>query len=290
MPPPAGHYAAYPGHYGGYYAASSRESRMRAAAEELEQQQQQQQQQVSKLSVLWTTGFERIDQLEEATEFADTKMSKLLQCFRLTQSFVEENQQEQAAEHEAVREELSNTKVVLARTRQQLSALGAAMEAMQSKMQLAVPQAVREHASSVEHQMAEMRDEMREICVRGASEMQEAQAAATASLEARLGKVEEGLAAQARGSARLLEELEAQREALGKVGDEVAVHCAGQQEMASVVASALEQARPAPALPSPSPPFVPTPLCLPSAQGLAGTPLRCPGRVRGGCDPTVGWG
>ena len=263
---------------------------MRAAAEELEQQQQEQQQQVSKLGILWTTGFERLDQLEEAAEFADTKMSKLLQCFRLTQSFVEENQQEQAAEHEAVREELSNTKVVLARTRQQLSALGAAMEAMQSKMQLAVPQAVREHASSVEHQMAEMRDEMREICVRGASEMQEAQAAATASLEARLGKVEEGLAAQARGSARLLEELEAQREALGKVGDEVAVHCAGQQEMASVVASALEQARPAPALPSPSPPFVPAPLCLPSAQGLAGTPLRCPGRVRGGCDPTVCWG
>ena len=222
---------------------------MRAAAEELEQQQQQQQQQVSRLGLLWTTGFERLDQLEEATESTDTKMSKLLQCFRLTQSFVEEKQQEQAAEHEAVREELSETKVVLARTRQQLSALGAAMEEMQSKMQVAVPDAVREHASAVEQQMAELRDEMRALCVRGASEMQEAQAAATASLEARLEKVEEGLAAQARGAARLLEELVAQREALGRVGDEVAVHCAGQQEVASAVASALEQARPALALP-----------------------------------------
>ena len=47
------------------------------------------------------------------------------------------------------------------------------------------------HASTVEQQMAELRDEMRALCVRGASEMQEAQAAATASLEARLEKVEE---------------------------------------------------------------------------------------------------
>ena len=249
--PPQGHYAAYPGHYGGYYAASSRESRMRAAAEELEQQQQEQQQQVSKLGILWTTGFERLDQLEEAAEFADTKMSKLLQCFRLTQSFVEEKQQEQAAEHEAVREELSDTKLVLARTRQQLSALGLAMEEMQSGFKAAVPHAVQEHASSVEHQMAEMRHEMRQLCVRGAAEMQEEQAAATAGLEARLGKVEEGLAAQARGSARLLEELVAQREALGRVGDEVAVHCAGREEMASAVASALEQVHPTPALPLP---------------------------------------
>ena len=139
---------------------------MRAATEGLEQQQQQQQLQVSKLAVLWSTGFERLDQLEAVTEFADTKMSKLLNCLRLTQSFVEEKQQEQAQEHEATREDLGNARVVLARTRQQLSSLCTAMEEVQTSMQAAVRHAVREHASSadelLDQRLAAMRKEMRD--------------------------------------------------------------------------------------------------------------------------------
>ena len=204
-------------------------------------------------------------------------MSKLLNCVRLTQDFVEQRQQEHAVQMAEVRQELRDTRATLARTRHQLASQGVALEQMHVAMQAAVRHAIGEHAKAVEEQMeqqtATLRQEMQQLY--GAKA--EAEAEAAARVEARLSALEEGLVAHAQQAAGLREEVAAQREAVGQVKEEVAVQgretAAVEQLQAALTAALARPAAPAPAPapaspPAPAPPAARFPFLLPPAAGL----------------------
>ena len=203
---------------GGGYARINRSP----LAEQISEQLLSQQQEVRTLSDLWLQGFERLELLEAASEFSDAKVGKLLKCYQLTQTYVEQKQQEHELQMEATRAELNDTRAALSQARQQLGSLGRALDDTHSAVNGAVRQALRDHTAAVDEQMAELRRALRALQPPDGPSV--AIAEARAANEARVRSLEDRLNIQARENAQLREEVAAQRGALMALREEVAAH------------------------------------------------------------------